>query len=88
MYPSPNQLFMKIQENEKKTASANGTPVLEAPTLEQIRANVKMQMEAAHYALGLLLRTPGAIDAAATEMYDHVMRTSGGSAVDHVNAGK
>lgn len=72
-----------LNGKKPKNAPTTGNP-FPVPTIEEIRKSVKAQMEVAHYAIGLLLRHPESLNAAADEMYKHVMTKEGGAAIDHV----
>lgn len=73
-----------MNKTKEKAPSSTGNSV-PAPTIEEIRKSVKVQLEVAHYALGLMLRHPQSIHAAASEMYEHVMRKEGLPGIDTVD---
>lgn len=69
----------------KKTEKNKEIPT---PTLEEVKSWVLKDLQASHYFLGLLLRHPEAIDAAAKEIYEAVLRKENGPAIEHENQAK
>lgn len=66
---------MKTSEKQEK---------IPTPTLEDVKSWIQRDLQASHYFLGLLLRHPEAIDAAANEMYQAILIKENGSAIEHV----
>lgn len=58
------------------------------PTPEMVRDWVERDVKTAHYFLGLLLRYPDVIKAAADSIYEHANAVENGAAIDHVKDSK